>query len=145
MSNNININYITRLPLDIIINNLIPFTYITQPRELLQDIRSFSADFSTLEQYYYSEFNENVLVIDLYNFCNRSNVYACNMNNDFGKMLRRNFRLKNKPYSYLNNYSFIHYRRDGYVMINRKIKIIWGVLNPIERTQFITMYLIRNL
>jgi hypothetical protein len=139
------INYLKNLPFDVIVNHILPYTYSPQSRELLHDIRSFKLDYLLIESEYQTEYNDIMLIYDIYNFCNRSDVYARNMNNDFFNILRRSFILKNKSYSFLNNYSFIHYRRDSNININRKIRTLLCMLTHIERTHFITLYLIRNL
>ena len=141
----VDINYFKNLPFDVIVNHILPYSYSPQPRELLNDIRAFNSDYLLIDSEYQTEYNDIMLIYDLYNFCNRSDVYATNMNNEFCKILRRNFNLRNKSYSFLNNYSFIHYRRDSSININRKIRTLLCILTHVERTQFATLYLIRNI
>ena len=38
------INFINKLPLDVVINHILPYTYCLQPKKLLLDVRSFYND-----------------------------------------------------------------------------------------------------
>ncbi len=57
-----------KIPYDIIINNIIPFTYRTMPREILSDIISFTHDLNIILNIYSFDYNLKLLINDLINF-----------------------------------------------------------------------------
>jgi len=136
------INYIQRLPEDVIINHIIPYTYQVQPRRLLSDIRSFVNDYALVESIYMTQFNQHILLHDLLQFC-RINVYpSYGMENLFDNILRRHCSISGKSEEYLINYVRLNFYRNVEVRTERKIKFIWGLLTREERTQFINKYLL---
>ena len=64
-------NYILRLPLDIIINHILPYTYNTKDREHVLDIRSFVRDYQFMESLFY-DYNEIIILNDLVRYCNNN-------------------------------------------------------------------------
>ena len=134
---------INKLPDDVIINHILPYTYEPQPRKILNDIRSFAKDYSLIESIYMTQFNELVLLYDLLRF-----LYL-NINPSYGikniiieNVLRRHFHLKNKNGEYLINMLIVCFGGNLEINTERKIKILWGLLKPFERTQFINKYII---
>jgi hypothetical protein len=138
MQQELNIGLINKLPDDVIINHILPYTYEPQPRKILNDIRSFSKDYSLIENIYMTQFNELILLYDLLRFLYPSYVIKNIMEN----VLRRHFHLKNKPCEYLINMLNVCFERNLEINTERKIKILWGLLKPIERTNFINKYII---
>ena len=57
-----------KLPIEIIVNNIAPFIYLKQDKYLLNDIRSYFNETRFLENLYYSEFNDSILLYDLLRF-----------------------------------------------------------------------------
>ena len=129
------------LPSDIIINHIIPYTYSTQPKILLFDIRSFYQYLSLVENVYFIDYNNYMLLNDLLIFCNSnigSEVCLLGQYN----ILLRNIILRYKPQKYIDNFImnvFHNYRKKK---TNSKIKMIWGLFTPIERTRFINKYVL---
>jgi hypothetical protein len=144
MQREINVELINRLPFDIVVNHILPYTYNIQPPRLLRDIRSFCADYSFLENIYAFDFNYDVLFYDLTCFCNRTRHPNFNMHEDFGSLLRRLFRFKHYTYSQLNNIVFILFHRNAIANPIRKIRMLWALFKPKERTLFINRYLSEN-
>jgi hypothetical protein len=105
--------FISNLPIELV-NHIITYTYNIQSKDLLLDIRSYIIDYSILENYYNVEYNGCILLYDLFLFCNK------------GK-----FPLTNKFKNSINNHSF-----------DNKIRFLWGLLTPLERTRFINEYII---
>jgi len=140
----LNPNFLSSLPLDIIINEIIPYTYCPQNNKLLRDIKSFFSDFSTIENSYSYDYNNDVLIYDLICFCNCSFIPSYNMHERFGEVLKRSFRLKNRNYSELNNYVFVVFHRNVIINPLRKIRFLWGLLKPVERNRFINKYLLED-
>lgn len=129
------INYIRKLPEDVVINHIIPYTYQLQPKRLLYDIRSFVNDYALVESIYMTQFNALILLNDLLRFC-----YG--IENIFDNVLRRHYRISGKSEEYLINRVRSNFYRNVEVRTERKIKFIWGLLTRQERTQFINKYLL---
>ena len=113
------------LPEEIMINHILPYTYNLKDREHLIDIRSFTSDLGILENVYWFEFKNITLFNDLECFINGLN------RNIFLTNLQKNKNRTNKDH-------FINKTRK----INRKIRLLWGLLTPVERTRFINKYII---
>lgn len=141
MQRELNINLFKFLPFDVVVNHILPYTYQPQPKRILADIRSFHSDYSFLENIYAFDYNYDVLYHDLTCFCNCTLVQNYNMNKSFGNLLNRLFRFKNNTYSQLNNFVFITFHRDSTKNQIRKIRFLWGLLKPVERTRFINRFL----
>ena len=60
-------NIFRRLPEDVIINNIMPFLYKPQPKDLLLDIRSFYTDFHLLDNYRFY-YNTHCLYNDIIDY-----------------------------------------------------------------------------
>jgi len=113
------------LPEEIVINHILPYTYRTKDREHLIDIRSFTSDLGVLENVYWFEFKNITLLNDL-------EIFISDLNrNIFASTIKKNSNRNGCDY-------FISKTRK----INRKIRLIWGLLTPIERTRFINKYII---
>jgi hypothetical protein len=67
MKNNLElkIKYLQKIPTDVIINHIIPFTYQTQSKDLLTDIISFKKDFDIIKNIYTFDYNFHILLNDL--------------------------------------------------------------------------------
>lgn len=129
-----------KVPEDVIINHIIPFTYRPQNRLLLEDIRGFYKDMQFIENLYYTEFNDTILLYDLVRFCNNG-LTSNGINPSFERILRRNPVLSNKSTTYIVSYilsSFVTSVTHNAVI---KIKYIWTLLTPGERTSFINRVL----
>lgn len=110
-----NQKYLAKIPFDIIINHIIPYTYSVQKRELLYDIRNYTEDLNLIENSYIFDYNYAILYRDLLNFCKlKFNNKSINMHH------------LNKKYW-------------------KKIRFIWGKLTPQLRTEFINTYILEDL
>ena len=72
MNREVDIKLLNKVPMDVIMNHILPYTYLPQPLNLMEDVRSFSADYSILENAYAFDFTYNVLFYDLLCFFNKS-------------------------------------------------------------------------
>jgi hypothetical protein len=61
--------YLQKIPYDIIINHIIPYTYQIKPKPLLLDIISFKKDLDIIKNIYIFDYNFNILLHDLLLFC----------------------------------------------------------------------------
>jgi hypothetical protein len=130
-----------KLPMDIIINHIMPYTYKPQYKSLLFDIRSFSKDFTFVEDVYYTEYNGSVLICDLIKFCNNNiaTVYGIDMKYEY--ILKRNYILNVKNHRELVEYIFIKVHHNLNHHTENKIKFLWGLMTPPERMRFIYKYI----
>lgn len=107
------IEYMKKIPKDVLINKIIPLTYKPQPKELLLDIYSYNIDYNIIQNYYGFFLNDFILLFDFFNY---------NINNN--KLL----------YEKINKYDN--------ELIERNIRLILGSMTPIDRTNFINKYII---
>ena len=137
--------YIRKIPYDIIINNIIPYTYKPISVELMMDIYSYKKDLDIIKNIYAFDYNYGILFHDLMYYINHiiDEYYAVN-GNDFimpqcEKILRRNFMIskmnKQKIVSFVNKHLYVSINNE--TLIERKINYLWGLMTPIERTRFI--------
>jgi hypothetical protein len=133
---------IDRLPFDIIINHILPYTYNTQPNNLLVDIRSYCADYKLVESIYMTQHNEFVLLHDLKKFCCAYLKPYYGMDNKFDSILRRHISIKNRSEEKLINILRLNFHRNVEINTERKVKFIWGLLTPTERTEFINNFIL---
>lgn len=125
------------LPNDVVINHIIPYTYSPQNRELLIDIRSFKTDLDFTESVYMTIYNEFILLHDLIKFCNNKKYPVFNIDVKFENILRRNFMLRCMSEPVLTYHIFQQYHRNMNTNIMRKIRLLWGLLLPRQRSRFI--------
>ena len=122
-----------KLPDELINNHIMPFTYNLKDKKHLIDIRSFVRDYNILENIYFTEYQSIILLNDLYLFLFDSKKYIFSR---FNKMNGKN----NLEVCYHE----IIFFKENTVNTERKIRLIWGLLTPIERTQFINKFIIEK-
>lgn len=122
-----------KLPDELINNHIIPFTYNLKDKKHLIDIRSFVRDYNILENMYFTEYQSIVLLNDLHLFLFDSNKYIFSRFN----------RMKNKNNLEVCYYEIIFFKEKT-INTERKIRLIWGLLTPIERTRFINKFIIEK-
>lgn len=133
-----------KIPQQLIIQYILPYTYKPQPKRLLHDIKSYVNDFSLISSIYFTQYKECVLMNDLIKMIDKIDKYAMD-NRNIKKVFDR---IKDKHS--LNDHEYITYkeeflknnRQDN---IMRKIRLIWGLLTPIERTIFFNTYILDDL
>jgi hypothetical protein len=101
------------IPYDIIINNIIPYTYNTQSKLLLEDIKN-----------YYTI--QSKIMDDKYNKTIKLEILAYfSFKNMFNNILNRHFIINLKQYTYNNIKNF---------SIEKRFNILFGLLTKEERT-----------
>ena len=120
-----------KLPKDLIYNHIVPFTYQLQDKKLLLDIRSFVSDYNILEHLYFCDYSSIILLNDLQIFIYDSNKYIFSR---FNKM-KCNTKLQVCCYEI----SFFNNKTSNTEM---KVRLLWGLLTPFERTKFINRFII---
>jgi hypothetical protein len=149
---------IHRLPLELRLWCIIPYTYQLQNKELLRDIRTYRTDKNILDNVYGTQYNNNILLHDLKQFCLLTEIplYIVldnpdEVNNISIEDLPLCFTIWSRYYAnqQLDNVKlmnemipFITSRIDS--SLSRKIHFIFGLLTVEERNQFIERYILDN-
>ena len=136
----IKIELLRKIPNDIIINNIIPYTYIKKCPKHLQDIRSFYSHFSLVENYYYIYYNQDILFNDLEEFFYK-NDEVFSITNQYYKIFKRHIMFQDIQHIIISNYLYTTFN-NNVNKPNNKIKFIWGLLTPIERIAFLNKYVL---
>lgn len=132
---NIDHNLIKRLP-EHILRLIIGYTLEPQPAQLLLDIRSFVMDISLLDNLYNFNYNESILLNDILMFYSMDHI-----DSDFYNKMRRFRNLRSKPDTYIIEfYSYYCYNSVTLGTIRNRIRVMWGMLTPTERTCMINVY-----
>ena len=132
---------IIKLPLEIIITHIIPYTYEFQTKELINDIHSFYNVKEYLKKVYYERWKNtfeyeinadlNWLDNDINRFFNEDVPTMLGYKNNCIEKYKRLYILHNKKVEKIHKY--ISKRRKAIQNIN----ILLGILNPIERIKLI--------
>ena len=133
--------YKCHIPYYVAHKHIIPYTYLPQSKELLQDIRNYTQDIKLIEDVYYTRYNEFILLTDLLLY----HGYSYNLNyisNSLCDLMNRHIQLKHTDMIDLNNYMITITKSSKR---KRNIKFIWGLMTPDERNEFINKYLIDNM
>lgn len=109
---------------------ILPYTYLPQPKELLADIRSFVVDYRIVSNVYSFDFNDEILMTDLVNFC-MVQYFTSQQYKLISNMPAIDMYLQTEYYSNSNV--------ENKTRISR---LIWGLLTIEERTRFINQYIL---
>ena len=112
---------------------LLPFTYCPQSKELMSDVRSYVVDYRIIENVYAFDYNDNILMTDLVNFC---------VNKNFSLQQRRLLGNLHAVDMYLQTGYFPDTNMDNH---ERRARLIWGLLTRKQRTQFINEYILHSV
>jgi hypothetical protein len=123
---------------------ILSYTYQPQSKELTEDIRSFYESKQKLLQTYHNYWiiicqenepsDKEWITNDLYRYSNKNSLTIYGYVNDFFLLFYRKFNIRTKEQVYqyitkLDNKS-----------LDSQINIFWGLLNPKERNEFISIY-----
>jgi hypothetical protein len=135
------IKYLKNIPFDVIINNIIPYTYQKQPKKIMNDIRNYYENFCVLENIYSTEYNFIILYNDLIEYCNNTFTIRYRSNDQFINMLKRHYIYKDYSDEMINYYIFYQYNIISYESnCKKKIRFLFGLLKPFERNNFVKRY-----
>jgi hypothetical protein len=131
-----------KIPSDVFINHIIPYTYQKIDSNLLNDIRNFIHDYRIIINYYYFDMNEYFLIHDILLFCSNGGISLHEIPKDyFVDFLDRN--LIFKKLSLVKKYEYIqHFYYNLTSKIEQKIKFLFSLFTPNERARFINKYII---
>lgn len=143
-----------RIPMDVMINHILPYTYQVQPNALLQDIKTCVNDFDLVENCYAFDYNYILLLRDLVTFCTNNKETFMNPSNTLIELVKRYVMYKDINQEQLVSKSrdlcyfcFVFLRHSS---MNKKmerrlkmrIRFLWGLLIPEERTRFINKFIL---
>ena len=133
---------IQRVPFDVLVNHIIPYTYERKPINHLLDIRSFSSDYKVLQNFIFYDYNEVIILNDLIRFCNNNVAPIYDIDPKYEELLRRHISFNNKSKLEIRQYVFSDFHKRLLSNTEVKIKFLWGLLTNIERTRFLNTYYI---
>ena len=140
-----------RMPMELIISNIMPFAQSPQPKHLQTDIKTFVSSYSLVKEIYVEQFHEqNIdptqipedwIYDDLFRFAHggtteQSQVHRYRVNTHFINIFKRPRRFRYERPEYVRH--FISNVFDVDLVPTVRIKILWGLLSSSEREQFIT-------
>lgn len=133
---------INLLPYDIIINHIIPYTYMSKPYKHLYDIRNYYMDYEIIENYYSFNYNNYILINDLVLFCNNNNLnLETEVNVNFIDILNRNYMANKKLHDEVSLYIIKNFYTEIHKNMDTKIRLLWGLFRPKERIFFINKFI----
>lgn len=134
---------LSRLPLDIIREEIIPFTYNPQPKEICDDIKSFYNVRKYLSNVYYNRWkfsfdyeedaDYNWLENDILRFYNNDVALMYGIQIDYTNKYKRLFMLNNKDEVYINKMISFYWEFEPKHMVN----FLLGILTCEERNNLI--------
>ena len=114
-----------RIPFDVIINHIIPYTYNIQPKLLLEDIKNY---YTIKTKLINDKYNTNIIKHEL--------LSNCYMNKKkFNNILARRFQVHLQNYDNHNLYKYSQ---------NTQFNIVFALLSGKERTYF-SEYIFKEL
>lgn len=133
-----------KLPKEIIREKIIPYTYKFVKKDLLFDIRSFKKDYDLIDSIYSYSYKDIILLNDLEKCIrkidNNNTMLSIMENHSYKPFFSRHFILKNKCFGYISIWQKHFF--DTKKNINSKIRMIWGLMTPSERTYFFNLYIL---
>ena len=132
---------LSKIPNDIIINEILPYTYCPQPKNLLEDIKNYYNTRKYLFEKYYNMYGRDDYIkdsmdYDLIRFFNEDISLADGFLNCFYRRYKRLFKLKEKKNEYVRHV-MSQMGGQGRNAVTLDIGIKLGILRTFERDQFI--------
>lgn len=133
-----------------LIYRIIPFTYQTQSKELLYNIRNFHTDLNIIKDGYVFDYDGAIVLYNLLSFCNRDINVSERITVRFEKIMKRHLFFKEKKSEEVCKY-ICTYGNEGRTIVDihafdyiRKYRLILGLLTSDERTRFINRYVLEE-
>lgn len=131
---------LSTIPNDIIINEILPYTYSPKPKDLLEDIKNYYNTRTYLFEKYYNmhgdTYFKSTMEYDLIRFFNEDISLSHGFLNCFYRRYKRLFKLKDKKLEYLTHV-ILRMGGKGKNAVTLDIGIKLGILRTFERDQFI--------
>lgn len=128
------------IPYDIIINNIIPYTYLVQSKYLLKDIHSYYLCYNIINDIYSLLYNDIILLNDLIIYM-RLNENNTSISHKLYTLLRRNFIFINKNDNEIDIF-LKNFYNNKFTNKKQKIGFLFGLLTHNERNRFIDNYIL---
>ena len=133
-----------KIPYDVFINHIIPYTYQKIDSNLLNDIQNFLRDYRIILNYYSFDMNPGFLIHDILLFCSNGEMQFNILNDSFIDFLNRNLMFKK-----LTLYKKTEYIKRNYCLnlasnVEQKNKFLFSLFTPNERARFINTYIIET-
>lgn len=129
-----------KIPVDVYINHIIPYTYQKIYTKLLNDIHNFIYDYNMIINYYYFYMNEYTLLIDIIWFFNKSPIIE--INNLFIDFLNRNIIFNKLSYDKKISFLYNNFYYNLNSNIQQKNKMLIALMTPSERAHFINQNIV---
>lgn len=141
-----------RMPMELVISNIMPFAQSPQPKDLQTDIKTFVSSYSLAKDIYFEQFSkfntdptqipEDWIYEDLFRFAHGGTaempVYRFHVNMNFINIFKRHRRFKDERPDYVRHFiSNIFDINLAVYPLPVRIKILWGLLSPSERERFV--------
>ena len=128
---------------DVVLQHIYPFAYNCISKELSRDIRSFQTDMLLLQYMYNYYYRPSILYTDLMYYLNNPRQSDTQSMPAFFHIIRRFYSTKDLSDKAVADiyYKLIYNGNDDRIVCSR-IKNIFGMLYPEERTDFINRYLL---
>lgn len=142
-----------RIPMELVISNIMPFAYTPQPKNLQTDIQSYVSGFTLVKEIYFEQFHEynmdptqipeDWIYDDMFRFAHggteQNPVRRFNVNLHFINIFRRHRQFKEQQYGYIKHFISNIFDVDLVCFPSAvRIKILWGLFTPTERERFVT-------
>lgn len=129
----------SRLPQELINYCIMPYAYSPKPGDLLLDIHTFVNDFSLISSIYQTQYNDLILLNDLELFVNSidENIITNSLSSHIIFS-----RLRGNRNTILAKETFFKQKN---VNTARKIRLLWGLFTPRERTLFFNQFILEDL
>ena len=147
---------IHRLPLELRLWCIIPYTYQLQNKALLRDIRTYRTDKNILDNVYGTQYNNNILLHDLKQFCQIEEILFYIVHDNPDEV--NNISIDDLPHCFtIWRRYYANQQLDNVELMNemipfittrinsslsRKIHFIFGLLTVEERTNFIENFIL---
>lgn len=131
------------LPVDLVIQHIMPFIYQPQSKRMLRDIRSFYEDFSLIDESYVHDYNHYMLLTDILGFFTLLE-HSHYVETGVEKILRRHMKYADCDISVINKamYSMYYKNLEKEDSLVQKVRFLWGLMLPVERARFINKFLL---
>jgi hypothetical protein len=130
------LEYTGKIPYAVISRHISPYTYNPQPIELLRDIRNNVCDYKLVENFYFTLYNEYILLTDLLTY-HKSPIRLV-------MIFKRHILYKDCDNAEIYKFIITIYYTRYNTSIIRSIRCIWGLMTPEERTDFINRYILHD-
>lgn len=137
MKEDIQYHLFSKLSETILYQYIYPYIYRFPPKELLDEIHSFSQSKIDLYRVYNIQTERNIMYYDLLSYMNRRTVSLIQIDKGRENILRRHYMLKDYTAPQLLEFYGKYFSMNQTTDIETKCGVLWGLFTPDERIRFI--------